>query len=446
MRKKLSYSIIALLLLSGAPLRSQNIRFTHLWNHTNISFDLNQLYNYNLYEQNRWGGGFNLTTPLHYDSRYGIDFQNLLSATIYGAYGTGDHAWKYGGGAELRFPRSLIRSVGLNYRHDLDMAGRHSFDSYNILNTTDNSTYFSSRYSMVDRLTAGLTVKLPGKNYLTAEYRHSGERLLFNATNLMYPAIYDADALAKSYYDEAHLRLDYGDHWRFDLLAGHGKYNDCGPFGGITKAGNFWRLVAQYQVAKTFSGNKGSVNFFAQGGTTGGANTPLSRRFDLSGTGSSFYYFNNTLLTVRPNTFMADAFLFCSFSYTMAKPLWNLNISHPTPFVQLNAVWGTLYGDHVVDGSGIYELMSGNAIASNEFASYNGLPSAFMLTAPSQGLLEPVVGLDKLLRWGVLDLGVAAAYQLTPKNAPYHLDNFLDKFSVMCIAKLVLDLSKHTTN
>ncbi len=61
-----------------------------------------------------------------------------------------------------------------------------------------------------------------------------------------------------------------------------------------------------------------------------------------------------------------------------------------------------------------------------------------MFNAPLDGLLEPCIGIDKLLHWGVLDLGVAAAYQMTPKKTSYHLDNFLDKFAVMCVAKLII--------
>ena len=94
--------------------------------------------------------------------------------------------------------------------------------------------------------------------------------------------------------------------------------------------------------------------------------------------------------------------------------------------MQLNALWGVLYGKSVVDGTGTYAL-------------YGTEPAKYIaLTAPFAGLLEPCIGIDGLLHWGVLDLGIAAAYQMTPKKTSYHLDNFLDKFAVMCVAKLII--------
>ncbi len=433
MRKKLSYNILTLLLLCSLTAGSQNIRFTHLWNHTDISFDLNQLYNYNNYEHNRWGAGFNLTTPLHYDTRYGTNFQNLFYASVNVGYGTGDQAWKYGADLQLRFPRYIFRQFSVSFHHDLEKIGGHSFKAYNILNTTENSTYFSSRYSAIDRLAAGIQLDLPGKSFLSAEYRHSGERLLFNAVNLLYPAKYEEDAQPKNYFDEAHLSLTYGDDWLFDLLLGKVHIKGAGPLGGNESYNSFWRLVAQYSHTFSFKDKGGSFSLFAQAGTTGSSDVPISRRFDISGTGGTFYYFRNTLLTVRPNTFMADGFFQGSLSYCFGFNLWNLKRSKPRPFLQLNALWGMLYGKD----EKIYDLQSGQLIGMNP--TYAGLPSAIRLDAPTEGLLEPVVGFENLIRWGVLDIGVAAAYQLTPKNAFYHLDNFLDKFAVMCIAKLVFE-------
>ncbi len=433
MSKKLSYSLLSLLLAISVTAGSQNIRFTHLWNRTNISFDLNQLYNYNNYEHNRWGGGFNLSTPLHYDSRYGTNFQNLFYAAVNAGYGTGDHAWKYGADIQLRFPRYIFRRLTLGFHHDIEKSGSHSFSTYNILNTIDNSTYFSSHYSGIDRLTTGLQLDLPGKSFLTLEYRHSGERLLFNAVNLLYPAKFEADAMPKNYYDEAHVTLAYGNDWLFDFLYGKVHIKGAGPLGDRESYDDFWRLVAQYSHTFSFKGKGGSLLLFAQAGTTGFDDTPITRRFDISGTGSTFYYFRNTLLTVRPNTFMADGFLQSSLTYFFGFTLWDLKRSKPRPFLQLNALWGTLYGKE----EKIYDLQSGQLIGSDP--AYAGLPTAIRLTAPDQGLLEPVVGLENLIHWGLLDLGVAAAYQVTPKDVSYHLDNFWDKFAVMCIAKLVFE-------
>ena len=96
--KLLRTCLLISVLMSGSTLVAQNaLRLSHLWSRTNVSFDLNRLYNYNIYERNRWGAGFFLETPLKYDTRYGTLFQNTFYGDIYGAYGTGDRALKGGG-------------------------------------------------------------------------------------------------------------------------------------------------------------------------------------------------------------------------------------------------------------------------------------------------------------------------------------------------------------
>lgn len=425
MRKNLAYSLLALLISFSLSGRSQNIRFSHLWNHTDVGFNLNRLYNYNNYEHNRWGAGFYLITPLKYDSRYGTNFQNSFIADVYAGYGTGDHAWKYGGSAGLSFPRYIFQFLSVFYQHDLLRVGSHSFDEYNILNTSDNNSYFSSHYCGVDLISVNTKLDLPGPAVLWLGFTHSRERYLFNASNLLFPSIYDADALPYDTFDEAGLDLYWGDHWKFALMDGIRSATDNEP-----KA-NYFRLLAQYNNKLNLKNSHGQLSFFAQGGFVS-ENAPISRRFDLGGTGGGNYFFNNTFLTVRPNTFLADIFTLASIRYTAGRSLWKSSFSEPRLFLQLNAMWGMLYGKYVVDGTGIYNLLTGMPTVANQ-------PNAIAFTAPYGGVLEPVAGFDKLLHLGLLDFGVAAAYQITPRNVSYHSNNFFDKFSVMCVAKLVFE-------
>ena len=417
MNKKLTICILLGFTAFIGHCNAQSIRLTSYRSQTNITLDLNRAYNYNNYERNRWGMGIDLIQPLKYDKRYGTLFQNAFLGSAYVGYGTGDHAWKYGGSVGFIFPRAVFRGFDVFYQHDLLRVGSHSFDNYNIFNTTDNSSYFSSRYAGVDCISAHTQIDIPGPAMLHIGYTHSHERLLFDATGLLYPSIYDDDAMPYQTFDEAGFDLYWGDHWKLGVLAG---VTD----GDGTK--RYARVLAQYSNRFDFGDKAGSLRLFAQGGSVATDNTPLSRRFDIGGTGGGFYYFNNTFLTIRPNTFMADAFALASIRYTSGWSLWKTTVSEPHPFVQLNALWGVLYGKSVVDGTGTYAL-------------YGTEPTKYIaLTAPFAGLLEPCIGIDGLLRWGMLDLGVAAAYQLTPKNSYYHLDNFLDKFAVMCVAKLII--------
>lgn len=428
MRKQLIIYTLLFTLLSLGSIHAQDLRITRVKSRTNLSFDINKLYNYNIYERNRWGAGFNLTTPLKYDSRYGTLFQNSFVASVYAAYGTGDHAWKYGTDIGLLFPRSLFRKLSVVYQHDLLRVGSHSFDYYNIFNTTDNSTYFSSHFSGGDRLAANVNLDLRGPFILWLGYDFSRERYLFNAHGFLFPSIYDADAMSYDIFHEIGIDLYWGDHWKFGLLADIIHYNALAAESDPSPDPHYVRFLAQYSNSFGLSDNHGRLSLFAQGGAISDK-APVSRRFDLGGTGSGHYYFNNSFLTVRPNTFMTDAFALVCLRYTMGKSLWHTSFSQPHPFAQLNAMWGTLYGD-IADNGYKNVLLGYNQQGQYEYIA---------ITAPSQGLLEPALGIDNLIHWGLFDFGVAAAYQLTPKNSHYHINNFLDKFAVMCVAKLVFE-------
>ena len=433
MSKKLYIILLLSILASCGSLNAQDLRLSHLRSRTNISLDLNKLYNYNMYEHNRWGLGLFLTTPLKYDEKYGTNYQNLFRTDIYAAWGSGDHAFKYGGSLQLIFPRSFIRRIYIDAFHDIEKIGNHSFVSYNILNTSDNSTYFSSRYSAVDRLLLGMEFNLLGKNKINADFRLSHEAPLFNAQTLLYPRRFESDSTQGNHYREWHINIIKDKHWTFDFLFGNATRNGGGPAGSEMHLENinYFRVIAQYSNIFTLK-NKSKLSAFSQFGFLENSNTPISRRFDLSGTGGSLYYFNNTLLTVRPNTFTADIFFHGCLNYSFANPLWKSRLSNPVPFIQLNALYGRLYNVDV-DNTGLYELYTGRQLSTNVSAS------TYVLRSPDRGLLEPALGLNSLLRWGILDIGAALAYQITPANSTYHIHNFWNNFSVMCIAKLAFE-------
>lgn len=426
-KKLIITSLYLLSLLVCGSVAGQTIRFTHVWNHTDFGMDLNYLYNYNIYEHNRWGAGLYLSTPLKYDTRYGTQFQNSFFAHVYAGYGTGDKAWKYGASAGLSFPRNIFRRMSVCYQHDLLRVGSHSFDEYNILNTSNNSSYFSSHYCGTDRIAANALFDIPGPGVIWLDYNYSRERYLFDATGLIFPAIEDTYNLRYDTYNEIGIDLYWGNHWKFGLLTDLRREDKNAHLYNFLPGIHYLRFLAQYSNPITLNDKGARLSLFAQAGIVSD-NAPLSRRFDLGGTGGGRYYFNNTFLTVRPNTFMADAFALVCIRYTTGFSLWKSTLSSPHPFVQLNTMWGFLYGKDVVNGTKIVTLAY-----TQQDNQVN-----ISITAPYAGLLEPGIGIDQLLHWGVLDMGVAAAYQLTKKNSPYHLDNFFNKFAVILVAELAI--------
>lgn len=429
MRKTLFICLLSLLSLSSARLCAQQLRITHLWSHTDLSFDLNRLYNYNIYENNRWGAGLILSTPLHYDTRYGTLFQNRFEASVYAGWGSGDHAWKYGVETSLAFPRNVFREITVGYHHDIEKVGAHSFQPYNLLNTFENSTYFSSRYSFVDKVFGSVSLDPDGPSKVSLSYSHSAEKLLFNNTGLIYPSIYPEEALRPRDFDEMDIQLRWGDYWIVDLLAGVSHLRH-------TQDESHGHLRAFMQYGRTFKIGKKAhrLSFLGQAGSTSGDATPIARRFDISGTGGSIYFFRNTFLTVRPNSFLADTYAEACTHFITGKPLWDNAISSPKPFLQLNAVWGTLHQNGKLRGSVVLDMQQGSQASA---ATDHDMMLA--LIAPDKGLMEAAAGFEGLIHWGVLDIGAAAAYQFTPKKSLYYQDNFFNKFAVMFIATLVLD-------
>lgn len=424
MRKRLSFRILTIILLLATVAEAQNLRLTHVYDKTYIGFDLSRLYDYNMYEHSRWGLGFNATTPLHYNSSYGTDFQNNLYGEIYAARGSADKGWKYGVRAELRYPRNVFRKAYAAYYHDIEKSGKHSFESYNVFNTLENSHYASLNYNEVSRVLAGVGIDLPGKvELLTVECRHSSEVLLFDGQGMLYPYVDPADRRAHSHYDELRLQIRYGKGLIVEAL------------GGIEEQSgdSYMRLLAQYSRLWKLDGH-GTWRLYSQAGLVGDDNTPISRRFDLSGTASSVCYFRNSLLTVPANAFTADMFGHICLSYTF-RPLWKSAISAPQPFVQFNAAWGALWTGKSLTSDGVYYLYDGHRIEAPN--SYDGTTMT-VLAAPSRGILEPAAGIEYLLRWNYFNVGIAAAYQLTPSDAPYHRTTFADNFALLAVATLTL--------
>ena len=388
---------------------SQNIRLTPQKCRTQVCADANRLYNFNRYEGNRWGLGLNTTTPFKADQNMPSDDQRKFYTEVYGAYGVNDQAFKGGGSLRLLNPLCTAKQWHIHAMHDVEQAASRSLKEYNLLTTAYNTSYLSSLYSMVDRVGGGVT--LSGNTLsLMIEGRYSREKMLFDNTHLLYPSV-NADDAANPYtqgrhYAELHATATSEGGWVVDLLAGH----------TVEQEHLYGRLLAQY--CHSFSWVKaGELRLFAQGGMTTIA-TPYTRMFDLSGTAFSRYYFNHTFLTVRPNTFMVNEFTHLCIGYC-SPALWTSKISNPRVFVQINAAAGWEAARAADNTPGV--------------CSHIGIDSLDAY-APTDGIAEPQIGIERLLRWGVLDIGMAAAYQLTPDNAYYHTADTRDRWTLVVVA------------
>jgi hypothetical protein len=103
-------------------------------------------------------------------------FNPKLRLNGYGAYGTMDEKWKFGGGFEYYFGMKPLSMVSVQYQHDMEMLGKsdNAFMEENIM-TTLLSKQLNQKLSMVDRFE--LTVRHEWRVGLMNELRISATKL-----------------------------------------------------------------------------------------------------------------------------------------------------------------------------------------------------------------------------------------------------------------------------
>lgn len=442
--KKKIFSLLLLSALFAPRCEGQTIRLNSWKYLTDVSTDLNHLFDFNRYEGQRWGLGLQLTVPLRYDLSRPRDKQNALQFTAYGAYGIYDRAVKAGGSAALLLPKSALRSAGIAASHDLERAGSRQLGSYSMVATYNNSSYVADKYIRADRLSLGVN-RLAVKDFdIAAHLRLSREEYRFDQLGLLYPRM-DDPAMPVETYCEGRLTVKYRQHLVLQAQVGHmggaavlveGASPSSVSSASTLESRAFARLIVQYADVRRIDNLRGDrLYLYLQGGVAT-AGTPYSRLFDLSGTAGSHYFFRNSFTSVAPNTFCAHQYAMFCLHYLWGKPLWSTKLSNPQPFLQLGGMWGRLSGSNYGHAL-LYSLSRETALLPTSAAQI-AQDHVTLLSAPCQGLLEPSIGVERLLRWGVLELGVACAYQLTPARAAYHLKP-ANSFAWMMMANLILD-------
>ena len=404
MPKRLS---IMLLMLPGLLVSAQSLRLTPYRAPSALYLNLDHLYGYNRYEHSRIEAGLTWVTPNEAaEPRPASIGQWSLGG--YAAYGFKDQGLKYGVAVQLRLPGQ--GDVKLRFRafNDLETAASRRMGDYSFLSPELNTTFLASRYVGVKGIRFDVKVS-PRRDWeLSAGALLAWEQYRFNNDGPLYPRL-TPDAMPMALPHAAFTaRADWSRGLAVTATAGvtKGEYVDRNDV-------PYLRLLAQYDAEPGEFG----LHVFGQAGFVS-ALAPYSRMFDLSGTAKSGYFFRNTFLTVRPNTFTANMFAHLCLNYTPPMPLWELSWSQPLAFLQVNAMWGQLFGQDI-DGK----------------LHHDGLD----LQAPHLGLLEPAAGFDGLVHWGLIDLGFAVAYQICPFDAPYMNETLTDNFAFTFVATLIFE-------
>lgn len=377
---------------------AQMIPLTDTASRNTLWFDIDRVFNYNLYERSRWGGG------LQYDIGLKGERFRTLSLGGYVAYGYLDQRWKWGlkvdlAGRSKREPRTYIE-----FFHDLTIDASRTLTTYSIRTFSETGNYMSRLFSDTYRLTVGHSYKPFAALTADVKLRLSTERYLHYYYTLLYPenrsALLD---LPSARFAEAILTLSTATGWTLQATGGlvGVKQDDVSAF---------LRVLAQYEHVYDFSIFR--YMLFAQCGVTT-REVPYSRMFDLGGTWGSPFFFNQSILTARPNEFTSNLFAMIASRLTLQKPLIEL-YNHalqlgtsPNPFVFIDVAWGNTWEDQ-------------------------------MYITPDKGIAEVGAGIDGLLRSGQIDWGLGVVYRLTPPSADYHFANSRDNYTILVSAILHL--------
>lgn len=388
-----------------------------------VNLDINSLYNHNDYEGTRLGLGGEY---FYYLNNHNVK----LSAGGYLAYGFRDGGWKYGismAAASLENHRPALRLFADN---DVAPFAPSSLTAYNLLDISNNANYCYELMTRVRRVGAKFSWRQSRHLDLSLTARCSEESCLFDS-------LHRAAVLPLVRYTEGVVGVSWQSGVKKMALAGEGsgRYSlSQSPSRasvaievvmGVASDADmpYIRALLQYDHNIRIP-RYGDLILMARTGYASHS-APCGRMFSLGGTGTSRYYYRNSLLTLMPNRFAAHAFGQVGVCYIFEKPLWNVQLvrnvlaSRPFPFVQVNALAGTFVG------------------ADGMPAPYNTLSTTTIgtLEAPVLGIVEPAVGLDGLLRWKIVDAGAVIACNA----ASYRAAQFFDNIAVLFMLNIRID-------
>ena len=398
--KKAAIVIATCIMLVPSAL-GQLIRIAGDIDRTALYLDADRLWCYNLYERSRWGVGLTLTNRV-------AELRGTPHGTLNLYIGYSPYAELFTGGIGGTWHTSDRQRYSLALSHDLAAAGSRHTSAATLKEPSSLSSFMARRLNERWQATVGYSI---GRGPVDVGVELQGWRgwRLYDASGLLYRR------------DSVTLPREDGIAAGATLSAYAGRYI-LTLQGGATMPGTrrFLRLTAQYR--QTFRGNIVKTHLFAQGGIVS-RSAPYTFMFDLGGTWGSPLLFEGTLLTARPVEFTADLYGLASVRVELAKPLFNLWNSYvaigsrPVPFVGVNVAWGTLRG---MDNDGML------------------VHDDLTLQAPHMGIAELLAGVGGLLRWGVVDWGLAAAWRIVPYDAPYRYSAVRDNLSLMITARLTL--------
>ncbi|MEO0469568.1 MAG: DUF5686 family protein [Bacteroidota bacterium] len=303
-----------------------------------VHFDLGRFYRYNEYEGNRWGLGVNYQqTPWERLNFYG-----------YGAYGSRDRSWKYGGGLDFLVHKSSEFRLGFDFAQDLIEPGLQSLSMERDL--SNPRTFLTARMDSVQKIESSLSLRL--FRFLTVKV--AGRKGYRQSTDPDYRFLPESGIpfQRRTNLTEAEVRLRFAFRERFVQTLGQ-RVSTGTSFPILelqyTRGLNVWRGELEYDrieasIQHDFRTKKwGNSRYRLQAGLTNGG-VPLSFLFFHSGaqTEDLFFWARESFQTMGPYDFLSDRFVEFFWEQRFSRPLYRSAFSQPTFTLTHAAAWGDL--------------------------------------------------------------------------------------------------------
>ena len=395
--------LLAVLTACGTSVQGQPLRLCGDPERGALYLDADRIWSYNLYEHSRWGAGVSYECGVRSD-------ELKIKSNIYMGYSPYAKMLSGGVGVGFEVKRYELRVMS-GVSHDLAAAGSRRLGGVSFSDFSSLSSFMSSR--MNERLTAtvGGEWKMESGTLSVGGSVYRGCRLYDNEGLLYYEGLLWFQGEREDGWEAA-----VSGEWQVESAEWRVQFKT-----GEVWPGGRWFARAIGEFEDEWSLGPLKVGLFGQAGVAS-AGAPYTYMFDLGGTWGAPLFFDRSLMTVRPTEFTADRYVLASVRVALAKPLysvWNSLIavgSCPVPFVGMSGAVGALRG------------MDADGMLAHENLT---------LQAPHRGVAEAFVGIDGLVRWGVVDWGVAAACRLTPTGAVYHREGARDNLAILVTARLV---------
>lgn len=379
-----------------------------------VDWDINRLLNYNGYEHFRVGLGGHTNDEI---SRF-------VSVGGYGAYGFGDHAFKYGGDAGFLFDKYSNLKLDLSYKNDVIEAGGVAFYNDNDLSLFSPENYRNYFINNMNRIVQEkASLSFDALRYF--QFNFFGDEQVQEATNSYLFGTNEGGSTVftnRFYFTEVGINMRFAYDEKFlkspmGMISLGTKYPilwlnitqgiAANGLNGFLKGGyNYTRY--DLKISKIFRiPQVGYSSFQALAGYVQG-NVPYAMLYDARATYTPDLGYSiavdNTFETMRVNEFLSNRYVNLFYSHNFESYLFHIGNFKPHPTIVMHAGWGWL---------------------DNATEQYN---TSFKIM--NQGYYESGVEMNNLLKISFLYLGAGAYYRYGPYSIGMPFDNWAFKFTL----------------